>query len=77
MDRHPEVGVGQRIVTREWPLAFWNNPRPIAPVCRGLNFQRVAGSRSITINANDPGSTGPLLAPGGVDPNFAETMNTR
>ena len=42
--------------------------------------QRFAGSRSITINVNDPGNTGGLPLPGvpaGTGPNFAETMNTR
>ena len=39
--------------------------------------QCFAESRSITIRVNVPGSTGPLLAPAGVGPNFAETMNTR
>jgi predicted unusual protein kinase regulating ubiquinone biosynthesis (AarF/ABC1/UbiB family) len=42
--------------------------------------QRAAGSRSITISVNDPGSTGPRplpVPPVGAGPNFAETMNTR
>jgi hypothetical protein len=34
-------------------------------------------SPSIVIRVNDPGSTGPLRAPAGAGPNFAETMNTR
>ena len=44
--------------------------------CAGKSAQRVVGSRSIAINVNDPG-TGPLRAPAGTGPNFAETMNTR
>lgn len=42
--------------------------------------QCAAGSRSITINVNDPGRTGGLPLPGvpaGTGPNFAETTNTR
>jgi hypothetical protein len=34
------------------------------PVTTTVNRQRVAGSRSITINVNDPGITGPLPLPG-------------
>ena len=45
-------------------------------LARTFRNQRAA-SRSITIKVNDPGSTGPLLAPAGVGPNFAETMKTR
>lgn len=42
--------------------------------------QRAVESCSITINVNDPGSTGgrrPPGAPAGIGPNLAETMNTR
>jgi len=47
-------------------------------VGQGLPRQCVAGSCSIIINANDPGSTGPRpLPPAGAGPNFAEATNTR
>ena len=39
--------------------------------------QCAAGSRSITITVKDPGSTGPLLPPGGIGPNFADATNSR
>jgi hypothetical protein len=40
-------------------------------------IHRLPASLSITINANVPGRTGPLRAPAGAGPNFAETTNTR
>ena len=75
----------RRIVSRSYPWKIlWHAKllqiltRVPKWIMREFHCQRVAGSRSITINVNEPGITGALPVPEtGAGPNFAETINTR
>ena len=75
----PTSGLPKIVELSDFVLQYGVLSQPIVSVGQNLPGQRIAGSRSITVNVKDPGRTGGLPRPGpaGTGPNFAETINTR